>query len=204
LKVIKAVGVVFGVAVLTSATLFLLGVATSLIGNMGWIHLGEYQPWLPLAGLVYGFPLGILIGVIVAVKKAEYPTAGIVELIIKPLLRRVPRVQIYADYACAWIILALGVLGILRIEVVHPAHAVLDTPLLWIFVAMFNFLRLRNEDVVRLRVFCIGANLSESIFEVARMKMWGVYPFLVVAVPIFCEAIFSIVRSRRPRMATFV
>jgi hypothetical protein len=27
-----------------------------------WIHLGEYQPWLPLIGLEYGFPLGIVVG----------------------------------------------------------------------------------------------------------------------------------------------
>jgi hypothetical protein len=59
---IRKVGIVLGVAVLTSAALFLLGVATSLLGNMGWVHLGEYQPWLPLIGLEYGFPLGIIIG----------------------------------------------------------------------------------------------------------------------------------------------
>jgi hypothetical protein len=57
------------VAVLTSAALFLLGVITSLVGNMGWIHLGEYQPWLPLIGLEYGFALGIAIGLIVALKR---------------------------------------------------------------------------------------------------------------------------------------
>jgi len=66
---------VLGVAVLTSAGLFLLGVATSLLGNMGWIHLGEYQPWLPLIGLEYGFPLGVIIGVIVAVKKVSTPNS---------------------------------------------------------------------------------------------------------------------------------
>ena len=59
---------------LSSAALFLVGVATSLIGNMGWIHLGEYQPWLPLIGLEYGFPLGIIIGVIVVVTKDSNPT----------------------------------------------------------------------------------------------------------------------------------
>ena len=59
---------------LTSAALLLLGIATSLLGNMGWIHLGEYQPWLPLIGLEYGLPLGIIIGVIVVVKKASNPS----------------------------------------------------------------------------------------------------------------------------------
>jgi hypothetical protein len=96
------------VAVLTSATLFLLGIVASFLGNMGWLHLGEDQPWMPLIGLEYGFPFGILIGVIVAVKKTRNPAAGIVELILKPLLMRIPRIQVYADYACAWIVLALG------------------------------------------------------------------------------------------------
>src|SRR5579864_2229568 len=86
LKVVKTIGIVLGVAVLTSATLFLVGSVTSLLGNMGWLHLGEDQPCLE-----YGFPLGILIGVIVAVRKARNPTAGIVELILKPLLMRIPR-----------------------------------------------------------------------------------------------------------------
>jgi hypothetical protein len=70
-KVVRRVPIVLGVAVLTSATLFLVGVAASLLGNMGWIHLGEYQPWLPLIGLEYGFPFGIVIGVIVAARKAS-------------------------------------------------------------------------------------------------------------------------------------
>ena len=71
MKVIRIVGIVFGAAVLTSVTLFLLGAATSLIGNTGLIHLGEYQPWLPLIGLEYGFPLGIFIGIIWAVRKRK-------------------------------------------------------------------------------------------------------------------------------------
>src|SRR4029077_341958 len=157
LKVVRTVGVVLGVAVLTSATLFLLGIVASFLGNMGWLHLGEDQPWMPLIGLEYGFPFGILIGVIVAVKKTRNPTAGIVELILKPLLMRIPRIQVYADYACAWIVLALGFLGILRIEVLHPANAVLDAPLLWILLAMLNLLRLHNGYGVRgLKVFYIG------------------------------------------------
>lgn len=56
-------------AVLTSAALFVLGVTITLVGNMGWVSLGEYQPWLPLIGLEYGFVLGIAIGVVVALKK---------------------------------------------------------------------------------------------------------------------------------------
>jgi hypothetical protein len=68
-KIIRTIGTVFGMAALTSATLFLLGALTSFSGNMGWIHLGEYQPWLPLIGLEYGFLLGVILGVIVVVRK---------------------------------------------------------------------------------------------------------------------------------------
>jgi hypothetical protein len=157
---------------------------------MGWLHLGEDQPCLE-----YGFPLGILIGVIVAVRKARNPTAGIVELILKPLLMGIPRIQVYADYACAWIVLALGVLGILRIEVLHPANAVLDAPLLWILLAMLNLLRLHNGYGVRgLKVFCIGANVAVLAVEAVRLRMFG-SGSLIVAVPILAETLFSIIRN---------
>ena len=113
----------------------------------------------------------------------------------------------YADYGCAWTIFAVGFVNMVLTEVRHPPGVVLDTSLLWIFVAMFNLLRLRNDDGVKgLRIFCIGANVSECVFEVARMKMWGVlvFPGSIVAVAIFCEAIFSILRSRQARVATAV
>lgn len=195
MRVVRTIGIVLGVALLTSATLFLLGIVASLLGNMGWLHLGEDQPWMPLIGLEYGFLLGIVIGIIVAVKKARNPTAGIVELILKPLLMRIPRIQVYADYACAWIVLALGVLGILRIEVLHPANAVLDAPLLWILLAMLNLLRLHNGYGVRsLKLFCIGANVAVLALEAARFRMfWSVS--LIVAVPILAETLFSIIRN---------
>lgn len=53
-------------AVGTSAVLLVLGIAVSLFAqSTGWIHLGEYQPWLPMIGLEYGFFLGIVLGAIV-------------------------------------------------------------------------------------------------------------------------------------------
>jgi hypothetical protein len=110
----------------------------------------------------------------------------------------------YADYACAWTIFVIGLVGMVFTELRHPPGAVLDTPLLWIFVGMFNFLRLRNNDGVRgLRISCIGANLSEFIFEIARMKMWGL-SFLIVAVPLLAETIFSMIRSKRPVIVAVV
>lgn len=110
----------------------------------------------------------------------------------------------YMDYACAWTIFVVGLVGIVLTELRHPAGAVLDTPLLWIFVAMFNLLRLRNDDDVNgLRISCIGANLCQFIFEITRMKMWGL-SFLIVAVPLLAETIFSIIRSRRVVAAAVV
>jgi hypothetical protein len=76
LKTVRKIGTIIGVAVLTSVALFLLGVLASLAGNMGWIHLGEYQPWLPLIGLEDGFVLGLVLGVIVVLKKAKAKARG--------------------------------------------------------------------------------------------------------------------------------
>ena len=103
----------------------------------------------------------------------------------------------YVDYVCAWTILVVGIFGIVMTELQHPPGAVLDTPLLWIFVAMFNFLRLHNDGGIKgLRIFCIGANLSAFMLEIARMKMWGL-SFLIVALPLLVETLFSIIRSKR-------
>jgi hypothetical protein len=106
----------------------------------------------------------------------------------------------YADYACAWFILAIGMIDVVLTEVTHPPGVILDTGLLWIFVAMFNLLRLRNGASIKgLTIVCIAANLAESVLELYRMT-WSPRPIVVVAVPILCETVFSIVRSRRPRL----
>ncbi|HZR58411.1 MAG TPA: hypothetical protein VFA74_16175 [Terriglobales bacterium] len=68
-KIATIIATIFVMALLTSAALFLLGLIVSLAGNKGWIYLGESLPWLPLIGLEYGFVLGIIIGMIVVVKK---------------------------------------------------------------------------------------------------------------------------------------
>lgn len=65
LAALRKVGIILGTAVMTSAVSCLVGVGLSLAGNSGWIHLGEYQPWLPIIGLEYGFILGIILGMIV-------------------------------------------------------------------------------------------------------------------------------------------
>lgn len=161
---------------------FVIGFLLSLPLTILWArnyYAGE--PQAPLAGFVVSFYIGLAVGAVGA--------------IFKPLLKRIPRIHIYADYACAWIVLVLGIVGILQTEVRHPAHAVLDTPLLWILLAMLNLLRLRNGYSVRgLRVFCIGANAAVLALEAVRLGMFGPLG-LIVAVPILAETIFSIVRS---------
>jgi hypothetical protein len=58
-----------GTALLTSAACLVLGIAISLTAQaIGWIHPGEYQPWLPIIGLEYGFLLGIVVGAFVCCK----------------------------------------------------------------------------------------------------------------------------------------
>jgi hypothetical protein len=47
------------------------------MGNAGWIHLGESQPWLPIAGLEYGFLLGVILGAVVGWKLVRSRLAGI-------------------------------------------------------------------------------------------------------------------------------
>ena len=58
-------GLIVGVCIAfgTSAAFLVLGIAISLFAqSTGWIHLGEYQPWLPIIGMEYGFFLGLIIG----------------------------------------------------------------------------------------------------------------------------------------------
>jgi len=53
--------------VLTTAVAFLVGVIASTAGNMGLVHLGEYQPWLPIIGLEYGLVAGVIFGIVATV-----------------------------------------------------------------------------------------------------------------------------------------
>ena len=67
----QKIGVIFyglavgaGTTLLVSAGLFLLGLAVSLFAE--YTGLLYSQPWLPIAGLEYGFVLGVPIGAVVA------------------------------------------------------------------------------------------------------------------------------------------
>jgi hypothetical protein len=88
-----------------------------------------------------------------------------------------------------------GILGILSTEIWHPKGAVLDTPILWILISMFNLLRLRNGyGVAGLKVFCIGANLAGLVMEVVRLKMFGPLG-LIQGIPLLALTIFSIMQK---------
>src|ERR1700676_376173 len=98
----------------------------------------------------------------------------------------------YLDYACPYLLFLIGVIGILSTELRHPAGAVLDTPILWILVSMFNLLRLRNGySVSGLKIFCIGANLAGLAVETVRFKMFGPVA-LIQGIPLLGVTIFSV------------
>lgn len=100
------------------------------------------------------------------------------------------------DQSLAWILLAIGFVGILLTEVRHPPGAVLDTPFLWILAAMFNLLRLRNgNQVPRLKTFCIVANVVVLVAELIRFNMFGPLE-LIQGVPLLGETLFSIAGTK--------
>ncbi len=114
----------------------------------------------------------------------------------------------YLDEACAWLIFLAGVAHLLLTEIFHARGSVLDTGLLYIFVAMFNLLRIRNGYSVKLlKVFCLGANVSALMFEIGRWNMFGRPSplgftslwFLGLAVLFLLQIVFSI--TARPPLA---
>lgn len=109
----------------------------------------------------------------------------------------------YLDEICAWLIFLEGVRHIVLTELFHARGAVLDTGLLLIFLAMFNLLRIRNGSEIKLlRVFCLGANVSELMFEIVRSSM--IYRLSnpsdailngVLALFILVETVFSMIAN---------
>ena len=77
------------------------------------------------------------------------------------------------DEACAWLIFLAGVSHIVFLEIYGWQGGVLDTGLLYIFVAMFNLLRIRSRETTRLILaFCLGANFAALILEIVRWSQW--------------------------------
>ena len=110
----------------------------------------------------------------------------------------------YLDEACAWLIFLAGVIHIVLLEIFHWRGGVLDTGLLYVFVAMFNLLRIRNCYTVKLlKIFCLSANVSALIFEIGRWNMLGRSSSLglkagslSVVVLFFLQTVFSILAKR--------
>jgi len=118
------------------------------------------------------------------------------------------------DYACAWAIFLSALVSVVVIAFWHPRGTTLEAPLLWIVVAMMNFLRLRNgySGIRGLRTFCIAANLIALTVEILRFGLFGTWIFesrgfyylfsassvwtayLIVALAAFGETVFSALR----------
>jgi hypothetical protein len=113
------------------------------------------------------------------------------------------------DEACAWLIFLAGVFHIVFLEIFCWRGGSLDTGLLYIFLAMFNLLRVRNREATRLLlVFCLAANVSALVFEIGRWNTWGrsLYVGLAagslgVLVLIFLQTMGSIADVLRRRKA---
>jgi hypothetical protein len=96
------------------------------------------------------------------------------------------------DTILAWITFAIAIWGIVGTELFRNPFSLLDTPLLWLLVAMFNLLRVRNAPGIKsLAIYCIAANLMVVILEAVRFKMWGTFA-LFGALPISGELILSV------------
>lgn len=124
----------------------------------------------------------------------------------------------YLDYACAWTMFLTALTLVVIIGFWHPSGMYLDEPLLWIPVAMMNFLRLRNgySGVHGLRTFCLASNLIAfmlvalgfGLFASRTLRSWGSYyliqslkwwtPYFIVAVCALVETVFSLQKNDLP------
>src|SRR5260370_37003193 len=90
----------------------------------------------------------------------------------------------WLDCACAWGIFLSALVSVVVIAFWHPRGTTLEAPLLWIVVAMMNFLRLRNgySGIRGLRTFCIAANLIALTVEILRFGLFATWIFARVGV----------------------
>ena len=100
----------------------------------------------------------------------------------------------YVDHALAWVML-LAATHLVLTGVFHHPRAVLETGVLWVRVAMFNFLRLGNGYGVRgLRTFCIGAKAAALVLEFVRWTIYGPLS-LILILSLVGELLFSLRKS---------
>jgi hypothetical protein len=70
LKIIRMLETVLGITVLTCVICFFAGIAATMLAILGGTTLVKDQTWTPsVIGLEYGFPAGLVLGVLVVVKK---------------------------------------------------------------------------------------------------------------------------------------
>jgi hypothetical protein len=101
----------------------------------------------------------------------------------------------YVDHALAWVMLPAAATHLVLTEVFHHPRAVLETGVLWVLLAMFNFLRLGKGYGVRgLRTFCTGAKAAALVLEFVRCKIYGPLS-LILIVPLPGELLFSLRKS---------
>jgi len=94
----------------------------------------------------------------------------------------------YVGHALAWVILLAVATHLVLTVVFHHPRAMLETGVLWVLVAMFNFLRLGNGYGVRgSTTFCIGANAAASSLNLCMYGPLG----LILIVPLLGELLFS-------------
>ena len=87
------------------------------------------------------------------------------------------------DRIAAWLMFAAGFVSISVVGFWRPREMFLDEPVLWIVVAMINFVRFANEDSppARLRMVTVAANLMTfalgslgiALFARRTAASWG-------------------------------
>jgi hypothetical protein len=98
----------------------------------------------------------------------------------------------YVDELCAWLLFLAGILHIFLTDL-FSLHGTLDTALVWLFAAMLNLVRVKNDNSVRrLRIFCTAANLSALALEAVRWRMFHDPLSLAALALITIESAFSI------------
>lgn len=123
------------------------------------------------------------------------------------------------DQTAAWLMFLTGFVYVIVVGYWHPSGSMLDTPIMWLVVAMVNFVRIAegNARIPRLRIVAVAANLLTLIVEFLRAGLtasrirtswdsdyvWSNFrinlgwwlPYFIIAVLALIETLFSLRRS---------
>jgi hypothetical protein len=154
-----------------------------------WAH--NFLPAVVLAFLLHGRDrLDTLVGILIVWLVAT--VFLFVGASYRPGITNFSKAVELIDSILAWITFAIAIVSIVGTELFRYPFRLLDTPLLWLLVAMFNLLRVRNAPCIKsLATYCIAANLMVVILEAVRFKIWGAFALFGV-LPILGELGFSI------------